>query len=151
MTYAKLKSAIQLLLIGDNELPGDNDQVLAAIEMAYIQMASQATSLKLLTTNNASEVIRQGPGGTYVRMPNLPTSDDDELDIDRELCPALARIIASYLSREKGGIHNTEAQKILRSYDSKVRVFLEEKESEGAYLDTEVYPDTYASERVKGY
>jgi len=151
LTYAKLKSAIQLLLIGDNELPGDNDQVLAAIEMAYIQMASQATSLKLLTTNNASEVIRQGPGGTYVRMPNLPTSDDDELDIDRELCPALARIIASYLSREKGGIHNTEAQKILRSYDSKVRVFLEEKESEGAYLDTEVYPDTYASERVKGY
>jgi hypothetical protein len=151
VTYAKLKSAIQLLLIGDNELPGDNEQVLAAIEMAYIQMASQVTALKLLTSNNSSEVIRQGPGGTYVRMPKLPTSDTDELDIDRELCPALARIVASYISRDKGGIHNTEAQKVMKSYESKVRVFLEEQESEGAYSDSIVYPDTHASIRVKGY
>ncbi|RKY55911.1 MAG: hypothetical protein DRP93_02445 [Candidatus Neomarinimicrobiota bacterium] len=151
MTYAKLKSAIKLLLIGDNELPSDNDQILAAIEMAYIQLASKATALKLLTTNNSSEVIRQGPGGTYVRMPELPELDTDELDIDRELCPALARIIASYVSREKGAIHNSEAQKILTSYESKVRVFLEEKESEGVFNDPEMYPETYASARVKGY
>jgi len=147
MTFSRLKSAIELLLIGDNELPADEEQVIAAVEMAFLQLASKVTALKLLTTNNASEVIRQGPGGTYVRMPELPTADTDEMDIDRELCPALARIIASYLSREKGGIHNSEAQKILTSYESKVRVFLEEKESEGAF---EYYPDTYASSRVQG-
>jgi len=133
MTFGRLKSAIKVLMIGDNELPQDKEQLIAAIEMAYLQLASQATALKLLTTDSASQVIRLGPGGTYVRMPELPENDDDELDIDKELAPAVARIIASYLSREKGGIHSNEAQKILRAYESKVRVFIEERESEGEY------------------
>ncbi len=131
MTFGRLKSAIKVLLIGDNELPHDKDQIIAAIEMAYLQLASKATALKLLTTDNASQVIRLGPGGTYVRMPELPDEDEDELDVDKELAPAVARIIASYLSREKGGMHAVEADKILRSYESKVRVFIEERESEG--------------------
>ena len=55
MTYARLKSAIKLLLIGDNDIPLDadgnidNDQMAAALEMAYIELASKATALKLLT------------------------------------------------------------------------------------------------------
>jgi len=138
VTFGRLKSAIKVLLIGDNELPQGDDEILAAVEMAYLQLASQVTSLKLLTTEHASEIIRQGLGGTYVRMPNLPEDDVDEMDIDKELCPALARIIASYLSREKGGLHNNEAQKILRSYESKVRVFITSREAAGDFSLSQV-------------
>jgi len=138
MTLGRLKSAVRLLLIGDNEMPDDNDQIIAAIEMAYLQIASQATALKLLTTTQECDIIRLGPGGTYLRMPDLPYGDGDELDIDRELAPAVARVLASYLSRENGGMHNNEANKIIRSYESKVRVFIEEQEAEGAYVDVGV-------------
>jgi len=141
MTYGRLKSAIRLLLIGDNELPDEKEQLLAAVEMAYLQLASKATALKLLTTTHASEVIRLGPGGTYLRMPDLPEDDIDEMDIDSELCPALARIIASYVSRDKSKLHDMEADKILRGYESKVRVFIEEQESEGKYNEEEGYTE----------
>jgi len=133
MTYGRLKSAIKMLLIGDNDLPTDKGEMLAAVEMAFIELSSKASALKLLTTDHAEEIIRQGPGGTYLRMPDLPEDDIDEMDIDRELCPALARIIASYLSRDKAALHNGEAAKILLSYESKVRVFILSREAQGDY------------------
>ena len=145
MTYGRLKSAIKLLLIGDNDLPinddgtTDDDQMAAALEMAYIELASKASALKLLTTNlSTHSIIRQGPGGTYLRMPKLPSSDDDLLDIDNELAPAVARIVASYISRERGELHLREAAKILTAYESKVRVFILEQESEGRIEDGSV-------------
>ena len=108
----------------------------AALEMAYIELASKATALKLLTKNlDLNSIIRQGPGGTFLRMPKLPSSDGDLLDIDNELAPAVARIIASYLSRDKGKWHQQEAMKVLQAYESKVRVFLLEQESEGRIVD----------------
>ena len=136
MTYSRLKSAVKLLLIGDNDIPEDNEQMLAAMEMAYIELSSKASSLRLLSADHASDIIRLGPNGTYLRMPNLPEDDSDELDIDPELAPALARILASYLSRNNQILHQSEANKVLVSYESKVRVFMERMEAEGAY-DTE--------------
>lgn len=126
-----------MLLIGDNQIPQEDEQLLAGLEMAYIQLSGQATALKLLTTDHASEIIRQGPGGTYVRMPQLPNKDSDHLDIDKELAPAVARLMASYISKEKSAEHINEAGKIVRMYESKVRVYIEEQESEGRYLDVE--------------
>ncbi len=108
----------------------------AALEMAYIELASKATALKLLTRNlELNSIIRQGPGGTYLRMPKLPSSDGELLDIDNELAPAVARIVASYLSRDRSSIHQIEAGKILIAYESKVRVFLLEQEGEGRIED----------------
>jgi len=126
MTLANLRVTIETLLIGDNELPAEQEKLIALLEMGYIEIASRVTALKLLTANNSSEVIRGGPSGSYVRMPVLPTEGNDELDIDRELCPALARIIAGYVSRDRAGHHQAEAQKVLVNYETKVRRFLEE-------------------------
>ncbi len=133
MTYGRFKASLRALLRGDSEIPPDAEEMSSLVEMAYIELAGQATALKLLTADHASQVIRQGPGGTYIRMPDIPVDDIDELDIDQELTPALARLIASYLSREKGGIHYNEAQRSIKAYESKVRVFLLEQDSEGKY------------------
>ena len=137
MTYGRLKAAAKLFLIGDNELPDDPEMLTASVEMGFLQIADKATALKLLTTGSPSQLIRQGPGGTYVRMPDLPTSDSDIMDIDNELCPALARYMASHVSREKAAYHTSEAEKIIRGYESKVRVYIEERESEGEYANVE--------------
>jgi len=133
MTYGRLKAATSMLLIGDNDIPKDPEKMLAAIEMAYLELANQATSLKLLTTDHASQIIRQGLGGTYLRMPDLPEDDIDELDIDDELVPALARIIASYISKEKSLFHTSKARETILAYESKVRVFILSREAAGDY------------------
>lgn len=127
MTYGRLKSITRVFLIGDNMLPKDNNDVLAALEVAFIEIANQTTALKLLTPNLDSAIIRQGPGNFYVRMPALPASDDEELDVDSELVPAVARLIASYVSKDKSAYHVTEANRIIRDYEGKVRAFMDEE------------------------
>ena len=126
MTYGRLKGVIRVFLTGDNVLPKDPEDVLAALEVAFIQIANQTTALKLLTPNIDSTIIRQGPGNFYVRMPVLPDSDADELDIDNELVPAVGRIIASYISKDKSALHSFEAEKLIRDYESKVRAYMDE-------------------------
>ena len=133
MTYGKLQSMLKVLLIGDNPVPKDGDMLLAALEMAYIDIANECTALKLLTVNKAEAIMRDGPGSSYVRMPKLPTVPEDELDIDNELTPAVARIIASYISKEKGGIHKNIAVDIMRKYESKVRSYILRQEGKGEY------------------
>ena len=125
MTYGRLKDAIKVLLIGDNEIPTGGELV-AALEMAYIEIANKATALKLLTVNKDNAIMRMGPGDTYVRMPTLPRDDTDELDIDSELVPAVARIIASYVSDKKGAIHMNTALKMITEYENKVQIYIEE-------------------------
>jgi len=66
-------------------------------------------------------------------MPDLPEDDVDELDIDDELVPALARIIASYISKEKALFHTSKAKETIMAYESKVRAFILSREAAGDY------------------
>ena len=136
MTLESLKSTTTLLLIGDNDLPEDEQMLINALEMAYLEISNKVSALKLLSTIDASDIIRMGPGGSYVRMPRLPTQGIEELDIDNELCPAVARIIASYVSRNKGSLHQQEADKIMNQYESKVRRFLEDEDTPTVAVST---------------
>ncbi len=128
MTYATMKRQCRILLIGDNKLPSDPEDMLAALEMAYIEISNKATALKLLTVNKDNAIMRQGPGDLYVRMPRLPRDDTDRLDIDSELIPAVSRIIASYISKEKTKLHLAIASEIIRDYEAKVVSYIEEME-----------------------
>ena len=126
MTYGNLKYLCKALLIGDNVLTKDNNEVLVLLSYAYDKIANEADALKLFTAvSENNQIIRQGPGKLFVRMPELPTDDDDDLDIDAELCYVAARYICSFVSREKGGIHVNEAMNLIRAYNHKVQVFLE--------------------------
>ncbi len=126
MTYGKLKLATKVLLTGDNVLTEGPEEVLAALEMAFIEVAENVTPLRLLSLNSNNQIIRKGPGNYYVRTPELPELDTDELDIDNELVPVLARILASYVSDKKGGVHRAAATTLMLSYENKVRAYLDE-------------------------
>jgi len=125
MTYGRFQEVLSVLLIGDNEAPSGS-QLIAALEMAYIEVTNKTTPLKLLTTNKDNAILRMGPGDTYLRMPKLPKDATESLDIDSELVPAVARIVASYVSREKVKIHIAMAQEIMRDYENKVLAYMEE-------------------------
>ncbi len=133
MTYKRLKEAVRGLLIGDNDLPMneegnvDESRMAALLEMAYIELSSKCTGLRQLTEEvGDNSILREGPGGTYLRIPTLPSSDGEVLDIDNELAPAVARILASYITKNREARHQKALAAILASYEAKVIRYVEQ-------------------------
>lgn len=136
MTYGALKSLTKALLTGDHVLTNNEDELLALLSYAYDKIATEADALKLFTSDKSARIQRLGPGNNFVRMPNMPETDSDELDIDHELCFPTSRYIASFISKDKGGIHVNEAQGLIRAYNTKVQAYIEALEADGK-LDPE--------------
>ncbi|MCK5848330.1 MAG: hypothetical protein KAH01_03955 [Caldisericia bacterium] len=132
MTYGNLKNLVRALLIGDNTLTKNNDEILVLLEYAFDKTANETDALKLFITDvPENQILRQGPGRQFVRKPALPIADDEELDIDNELCFVVARFIASFVSREKVAVHVAEAQNLIRFYNAKVTTYFETLEQYG--------------------
>ena len=124
MTYKQLKSLTSALLTGDYVLTQDADELIMLLNYAYLKIATEADALKLFTFSKDESILREGQGNMFVRMPALPSSDSDILDIDDELCFPAARYIASFISKNEGGLHDREAAKLIRDYNSKVDAYL---------------------------
>jgi len=128
MTYGELKNQVSLLLISDNQLPKDDNKIKSAIKMAYIEISDLTTPLKWVTRDNGLDILRLAFSNTdyYVRMPALPETDNDDLDIDEELTPIVARMIAGYIAKEIGvrQYHRKLAMDSMKRYDSKVREYM---------------------------
>ena len=125
MTYKRLQTLVTGLLTGDVVLPSDADVTLSLLEMAMSEVATQAEAMHLMTLNRMNKVTRLSMGQYVVRTPELPSSENAELDIDHELCFPLARIIASYISLNKMEIHVREAKRLITDYNVKVYEILE--------------------------
>lgn len=125
MTYSELKILTRALLSSDFPLPEDDESIKALLKMAYKYLANRCQVLNLQTEDKSAHILRLGRGTHMVRMPELPTSDDDILDIDDELCDAAACLIASYISEKKIMVHKANAEEIINSYNAKVDEFLE--------------------------
>ncbi len=140
MTYGQLKNLTRALLIGDNLLSKNNDEIVMLLSYAYDKIAHDADALKLFTaTSIDQQIVRQGPGKMFVRMPELPVDDSDILDVDDELGYVAARFICSFVSREKGGLHMREADNLIRTYNQKVQIFFENMDQ---YGDLDEYNET---------
>ena len=135
MTYKRLKSVTSGLLTGDTLLPRDPDELLGLLEMAFDEIVTHAEALRLLTLNKDSNVARLGSGNYLLRYPNLPETDEDELDLDNELGFPVARLLASYVSAKKQQLHYSEAKRLIRNYNSKIYEILEtmQEQEDGTY------------------
>jgi len=132
MTYGNLKNLVRALLIGDQTLTKNEAEILVLVEYAFDKVANEADALKLFTEDVArNRILRSGPGRQFVRKPALPATDTEEMDIDNELCFAVARYMCSFVSREKGGIHVNEAGNLIRAYNNKVATYFENLEQYG--------------------
>ena len=129
MTYKDFRHLCEALLIGDVTLTKNDDELLVLLRYAFERIANEADALKLFSTENPNErIVRNGPGKMYIRMPRIPEDEDEELDIDEELCFAAARFVCSFVSTVKVDLHLREASKIIRSYNQKVQAFFETME-----------------------
>ena len=128
MTYKKLKMLTKGLLSGDFPLPEDDESIKALLGMAYSYIADKCQVLNLQTEDKSAMIQRLGRGTFLVRVPELPETDEDELDIDDELGYAAASLLASYISEKKIPIHQGRADDTIRSYNAKVDEFLESLE-----------------------
>ena len=143
MTYKRLQATTNGFLTGDMVLTSEPNQLLGLLEMALYDVSVHADSMHLLTYNRDNDVVRLGMGKFVVRAPKLPVDSDEEMDIDNELCFAVARLLASYTSSEKMSLHFNEAKRIMRNYNSKVYEILESvKEQENGTYDSN--PTNYA-------
>ncbi len=130
MTYTMLKNLTTGLLTGDNVLPSDEEVMLGLLQYALTTTAMKADSLHLMTLSTTANVLRLAQGDYLIRNPELPVDDEDEIDIDDELIFAVSRFIASYLSREKGGIHVQAADRIILDYNAKTYEITEQMQLE---------------------
>ena len=120
MTYDELKNITSGLLIGDVALPQDEDVLRGLVKYALTTVATQANSMRLMTLDETRPILRLAGGDYYIRVPDTPEDGVDLVDIDDELVFAVARYIASYISKGKGGIHVNAADRIIKDYNAKV-------------------------------
>ena len=125
MTYGSLKNLVTGLLIGDNVIPKDDAVFKSLLAYAYSMISDKAEALHLLTLNKKDNINRFATGEFLMRNPEMPTEDSSELDIDDELCFAVARYIASMLSKEKTSMHQQYGDDIILKYNGKVYQILE--------------------------
>lgn len=130
MTYGDFKGVVTGLLLGDTQLPQDAVTLKGLLSYALTTTATKAASFHLMTLDPEATILRLGPGDYLIRAPILPVADADIMDIDEELNFAVARFLASYISREKGGIHVQAADAIIRDYNSKAYGMLDQLELE---------------------
>ena len=134
MTYKDLKHLVNVLLTGDVTLTQNDDEIIVLLRYAFERVANEADALKLFTTEDPNErIVRNGPGKLFVRMPKVPEFEEDEIDVDEELCFAVARFICSFISTQKVDLHLREASKIINSYNQKVQTFFETLEATNSF------------------
>ena len=120
MNYRQLKSLTTGLLTGDMKLPQEDDVLLALLEKALFKVASRAQVLRLMTDEKSSGILRTADGNYYIRFPNLPEKDSDDIDVDHELAFAVASYIASFVCRlDMKPYHIREAEETIDFYNNK--------------------------------
>jgi len=126
MTFLLLKTIVKGLMLGDNNPPAENAIMIGLLAYAYNMIGNKTESFHLLTLNRRQDILRMASGDYFMRVPELPTVDADELDIDNELGFVAARYICSMISATKGQIHVIAADELVRDYNAKVYQILEE-------------------------
>jgi hypothetical protein len=135
MTFGELRDITSMLVLGDFTVPAEDVRLIPLLKLAYTEIADMATPLKWLTLNKDVAILRQGVGDYFVRMPSLPVDPTDELDIDSELVPVVARMFASYLAKDiqVKMYHRQLAEDMLKKYDAKVRGYMNNKDCNREY------------------
>jgi hypothetical protein len=122
MTWRRVKSLTNSLLSGDTPFPMDDEEsAIALLEYALEQVAIESyVSILISDTPVTNNTIRVNDDGKYVRRPNLPSDDNDIIDIDKGLVFAVCRLMASYLSRENKQIHYLIAKSSMEKYEEMI-------------------------------
>jgi hypothetical protein len=144
MTWGRLQKLTEALLAGDHTLVKEPESRIALLQYAYEDLGNLAQVLAWETEDTSIPFIRQWENGIVLRRPSLPTSDDEELDVDEGLTFAVARLMASYVSKMKYNLHKSVALEIIETYNNKVESYREATAPYGVGMErTYIKEDQY--------
>lgn len=116
MKYRDFKQYLKIITQGGKVVPGDeflNPLVLQSLR----EVALEAEPLLLNTKVKDKDVIKILEDGSYILAPILPSNDEEEIVMDKDLIYAVANIVASkYCSLEQRKLYKDEANSIINMY-----------------------------------
>ena len=116
MKYGDFKVHLEQIMSGDKKVPTD-DSLKPILLQSLIQVASSTEPLVLMSKNIADEMLRTVDNELFIRMPRIPNTDDDIIDIDEALVYAVSYIVASKISSNKTLVkYKIEAKSIISDY-----------------------------------
>ena len=119
MNWTRLQALVEALLSGDHTLVVNEEARVALLAYAYEEVSNLS---EVLTNERDGDGVNQVRVTTigHVKRPDLPSNGDSAIDVDYGLCFAVARFMASYVSKEKFSIHREAAIEIINTYNRKV-------------------------------
>jgi len=107
------------------------------IHTALKQVASDSIPLRLVTNSSESvNVFRRVDEFTFIRYPNMPTKDSQELDMDEYLLDAVAHFVMAGIETERGSIHMAMYHDVIANHSTRLQeAYLAETTNESVWND----------------
>lgn len=100
MTYGELKKHIKYIFSGDTRLADDTEALALFYKTAVHAIISDTEPLKLVTSDTERYTPYRWLDDVYfIRQPEYPSADTDELDMDERLIDAVISLMSSYMIR----------------------------------------------------
>lgn len=129
MTFAHLKSTLEVRLFGENKYKTDDAMIKVLLRDALFRVSNACVPLTLLTTNiDAVKILRQVDEYYYIREPNIPTIDTDNIDIDTSLELAVIYFICAAIAKNPTQNFQQMAQEIIDAHRWVAYEYLQKKE-----------------------
>jgi hypothetical protein len=122
MTYLELKNDISSMLrvSGGKALP-PSESLDPIVRRAILRVAHDCDDMTLISEDITSyEPLRflDGNSRKFIRVPNIPTNDEDVLDCDEFLSVAIANYVVYYISHDD--FFEADALKVMDDYNWKI-------------------------------
>jgi hypothetical protein len=146
MKWNKLQVLVEALLAGDTVFVNDHHKRLALLDYALNEVANKAHSQRLLTEDiDGNHIVRLAFDDAYIREATLPENDEEVIDLDRGLCFAVARYIASFLSKHPSNVakHERAAEELVMLYNGKIEAFIEKENQQGGTHEQYIRTTSY--------
>jgi hypothetical protein len=117
MTFKGFKDSLNAKLKprGDVNLPSD-DILIPLIKDALDEVALYCDPLHLICSDFDFGVLKFIDEDTFIRVPNVPQNEDDDIDIDDRLVGAVIYLVLHQISKVRKNA-SFEAKKIMIDYD----------------------------------
>lgn len=100
MTFADFKALLEMKRKGDIKLPTSNEELKPLIQESLEYIANNSIPLELVTSDKTADILRPLSDTQFIKRPESPTNDTDEIKIDQQLIYAVAYELLANLTKD---------------------------------------------------
>lgn len=106
MEYSEFKNLVRSKSVQRKTASFDDDLLPLQVQTGIKFIAQRTVPLRLVTADKTGiTIFRKLDDSTYIRMPDKPSSPEDQIDIDEVLLDALAFYVVAGYERTQAKIH----------------------------------------------